>query len=91
MNDVERQMHELVEELNQHSYRYYVEDNPVISDYEYDMLYRKLETLEEQYPELRLPYSPTSRVGDTPASAFSENLRISSSKYPSCTCFFSLS
>jgi len=72
MNEIEKQIRELVDELNQHSYRYYVEDNPVISDYEYDMLYRKLEELEEQHPEFKLPYSPTSRVGDAPASAFTE-------------------
>lgn len=60
----------LVEELNEHSRKYYVLDNPSISDYEYDMLYRELEEMEEKYPDLILPYSPTQRVGDTVLSGF---------------------
>ena len=70
MEDIKQTMKKLVDELNEHSRRYYVEDNPTISDYEYDMLYRKLEDLESLYPNLVLPYSPTRRVGDAALSAF---------------------
>ena len=70
MQQIREKIKKLVDELNEHSRKYYVEDNPSISDYEYDMLYKELEELEEKYPELRLPYSPTLRVGDTVLSEF---------------------
>ena len=54
---------ELRKELEYHSKQYYVYDNPVISDYEYDKLYYELVHLEEDYPELDDPASPTHRVG----------------------------
>lgn len=54
---------ELTELLKYHSHKYYVEDNPEISDFEYDMLLRELKALEEKYPESRDPESPTLRVG----------------------------
>ena len=53
----------LREEINKHSYNYYVLDNPTISDFEYDKLYKELEGLEKQYPEFITPDSPTQRVG----------------------------
>ena len=52
----------LVKDLNYHCYRYYVLDSPVISDAEYDRLYRHLKELEEKYNYV-LPDSPTQRVG----------------------------
>ena len=55
---------ELVEMLNRYSYEYYVQDNPSISDFEYDSLLRELENLEKEYPEYILKNSPTQRVGD---------------------------
>ncbi|MBC7253715.1 MAG: NAD-dependent DNA ligase LigA [Actinobacteria bacterium] len=61
---------ELRRELNYHNYRYYVLDDPVISDEEYDRLMRELKELEERYPELVTPDSPTQRVGAPPAEAF---------------------
>ena len=61
---------ELREQLNYHSYRYYVLDEPEISDAEYDELMRELERLEEAYPELVTPDSPTQRVGIMPADLF---------------------
>lgn len=70
METVKAKMKQLVEELNEHSRKYYVEDNPSISDYEYDMLYRELEELEEKYPDFILSYSPTQRVGDRVLSGF---------------------
>ncbi|HEY5527487.1 MAG TPA: NAD-dependent DNA ligase LigA [Candidatus Anoxymicrobiaceae bacterium] len=60
----------LREELNNHIYRYYVLDSPVVSDAEYDVMYRKLLDLEEQHPELITPDSPTQRVGPPPAAGF---------------------
>jgi len=53
----------LKEELNKYSYNYYVLDNPLISDFEYDKLYKELEDLERQFPLLVTPDSPTQRVG----------------------------
>ena len=50
-------------ELTYHAERYYVYDSPEISDYEYDMMYAELKALEEKYPELYSPTSPTQRVG----------------------------
>jgi DNA ligase (NAD+) len=61
---------ELRRELEHHNYRYYVLDDPVISDPEYDDLLRELIALEEQHPELRTPGSPTQRVGAAPLSKF---------------------
>jgi DNA ligase (NAD+) len=58
------QIKELVEKLNRYSYEYYVNDNPSISDVEYDSLLRELEQLEKEYPEFVLKNSPTQRVGD---------------------------
>ncbi|MCM8711870.1 NAD-dependent DNA ligase LigA [Clostridium sp. SYSU_GA19001] len=60
---------ELVEELNKHAYNYYVLDNPVISDKEYDKKYDELLKLEKE-TEYVLPYSPTQRVGDIVLSEF---------------------
>ncbi|MCM8767309.1 MAG: NAD-dependent DNA ligase LigA [Candidatus Omnitrophica bacterium] len=54
---------ELVKLIDYYNYMYYVENNPVISDYEYDQLYKELVELEEKYPEYKLPNSPTQRVG----------------------------
>ncbi|HXX53169.1 MAG TPA: NAD-dependent DNA ligase LigA, partial [Thermodesulfovibrionales bacterium] len=59
----------LVKELNEHSYRYYVLDSPVISDEEYDRLFRRLKELEERYRYI-LPDSPTQRVGAPPLDKF---------------------
>ncbi len=60
----------LREEIEYHNYRYYVLDSPVISDAEYDALLRELKELEEKYPELITPDSPTQRVGFPPAKEF---------------------
>ena len=54
---------ELTKLINYYNYMYYVENNPVVSDYEYDQLYRELVELEKKYPEYRLPDSPTLKVG----------------------------
>jgi DNA ligase (NAD+) len=61
---------ELREELNRHSYRYHVLADPEISDAEYDERYRELVRLEDAFPELVTPDSPTQRVGATPEDLF---------------------
>jgi len=60
----------LREQINYHNHKYYVENNPVISDYEYDQLLKKLEKLESENPELITPDSPTQRVGEKPLDEF---------------------
>ena len=60
----------LRQQLNHHSHQYYVLDDPQIPDVEYDRLYRELQQLEQQYPELISSDSPTQRVGDKPLAAF---------------------
>ncbi|WP_424554700.1 NAD-dependent DNA ligase LigA [Streptococcus agalactiae] len=60
---MENRMNELVSLLNQYAKEYYTQDNPTVSDSQYDQLYRELVELEEQYPENILPNSPTHRVG----------------------------
>lgn len=57
-------------ELEEHAHRYYVLDAPTITDGEYDALYRELEALEDEYPELVTPASPTQRVGAKPSDTF---------------------
>jgi DNA ligase (NAD+) len=69
-NDAKKQIQKLRDEINYHNYQYYVENNPVISDYEYDMLLKKLEALETQYPDLITSDSPTQRVGGEPLKGF---------------------
>ena len=64
MEHIKEEIFKLVELLNKYSYDYYVEDNPQISDTEYDTLYKQLEKLEQEYPEFILDNSPTQRVGD---------------------------
>ncbi|HXJ62565.1 MAG TPA: hypothetical protein VNN79_02320, partial [Actinomycetota bacterium] len=58
------------EQLNHHSYRYHVLDDPEVSDAEYDELIRELRGLEDEFPELITPDSPTQRVGGPPANLF---------------------
>ena len=68
--EAEKRIQELREALNYHSYRYYVLDDPEISDAEYDRLFRELQELEEAFPELVTPDSPTQRVGAPPLESF---------------------
>jgi DNA ligase (NAD+) len=67
---IEERIQKLRDIINYHNHKYYVEDSPEISDYEYDKLYRELEELENQRPDLITPDSPTQRVGGEPLSAF---------------------
>jgi len=59
-------------ELNYHNHRYYVLDDPVVSDAEYDQMLQDLRGLEEAHPELLTPESPTQRVGAAPAEGFTQ-------------------
>ncbi|AOV18481.1 DNA ligase (NAD(+)) LigA [Acidihalobacter aeolianus] len=59
-------------QIEHHNYRYYVLDDPEISDAEYDVLLRELQALEAEHPELVIPDSPTQRVGAKPAGGFGE-------------------
>jgi DNA ligase (NAD+) len=68
---VERLTH-LRDELRAHNYRYYVLDEPTVSDAEYDALMRELRELEVAHPELVTPDSPTQRVGAPPAERFAK-------------------
>jgi DNA ligase (NAD+) len=61
---------ELVRDLDDHAYRYYVLDRPTVSDAEYDALMRELEELEEKFPSLRTPDSPTQKVAGTISTLF---------------------
>lgn len=65
---------ELREQLNLHNYRYYVLDDPQVPDSEYDRLMRELQSLEQQFPNLIVPDSPTQRVGAQPLDGFGEVL-----------------
>jgi len=69
---VRREMANLAEEIRDHQYRYYVLDKPVISDAEFDALWKKLVALENQHPELRDPHSPTLDVGGGFATHFEQ-------------------
>jgi DNA ligase (NAD+) len=64
--DIERKMEELREKIRYHEHRYYVLDDPEISDYEFDQLMQQLQKLEAEHPDLITPDSPTQRVGGKP-------------------------
>jgi len=65
-DEAEQAVERLREAIRYHNYRYYVLDDPVISDAEYDELMRQLQALEEEYPQLATPDSPTQQVGGEP-------------------------
>lgn len=65
-----QRLSELYKIIEQHNYRYYVLDDPIIDDYEYDGLMREVKELEAQYPELITPLSPTMRVGGYALTTF---------------------
>ncbi len=70
MSDDKKRIQELRGKIRRHNHAYYVEDNPEISDYEYDKLMQELIDLEEKHPELVTPDSPTQRVGGKPLDKF---------------------
>jgi DNA ligase (NAD+) len=75
LNDKEhstKRAQELRDKLNYYSRKYYVDDDPEIEDYEYDMLQRELKAIEDKYPDLVTPDSPTVRVGGSAENLFSK-------------------
>src|SRR4029453_18998736 len=68
--DVRREVERLRNEIQEHDHRYYVLDEPVIADAEYDELFRRLEALEREHPELQSPAPPTQRGGGAPVRKF---------------------
>jgi DNA ligase (NAD+) len=70
LSEAKRRVEELRDLIDHHNYRYHVLDDPEISDVEYDELMRELVALEEEFPELVIPESPTQRVGGRPTELF---------------------
>ncbi len=69
-SEAKKEIEKLREQINYHNHMYYVENNPVISDYEFDLLLKKLEKLESDFPDLVTIDSPTQRVGGEPVDGF---------------------
>ncbi len=72
MNPTAQHIRHLTNLLNRYAYEYYTLDAPSVPDAEYDKLFRELEALERNHPELKLPDSPTQRVGGEPLAGFAE-------------------
>ncbi|HTQ47805.1 MAG TPA: hypothetical protein VMI75_33840, partial [Polyangiaceae bacterium] len=70
LSDARKRVDELHEQINHHSYRYHVLDDPEVSDYDYDQLVKELQALEAEFPELIAADSPTQRVGGAPTDLF---------------------
>ena len=71
LEEAKRKIAQLTNELNYHNDRYYNQDDPEISDFEYDAMLRDLENLEAEFPELIAPDSPTQKVGGSKGEKFS--------------------
>src|SRR5712692_1073523 len=69
-DQIKKQILHLRQEIEQHNYRYHVLDDPLVSDAEYDQLFRRLLELEKEHPEFAAPDSPTQRVGAPPLEKF---------------------
>src|SRR5215471_20821576 len=67
---VEKRLQDLRRKIVYHEHKYYVENNPEITDYEFDQLINELKLLEQQHPDLVTPDSPTQRVGEQPVEGF---------------------
>lgn len=63
LNTAKARIEQLIEEISHHNHLYYIESNPAISDYDFDMLLKELESLEAAFPQFAYDYSPTKRVG----------------------------
>ena len=72
MEKINQEIEKLHEQINEHSYRYYVLDDPLISDAEFDNLFERLKKLEKEYPQFITPDSPTQRVGAAPLKSFAQ-------------------
>jgi DNA ligase (NAD+) len=71
-NEAAKRVGQLRQQIEEHNQRYHQEDAPIISDREYDELYRELSDLEKQFPKLATPDSPTQHVGGQPLKAFAQ-------------------
>lgn len=69
---IEKEIKRLRSEISRHNHLYHAEDSPEISDADYDALFRRLQALEKQFPELATPDSPTRQVGATPLAKFAK-------------------
>lgn len=72
MDNIKKRIEELTNSLNYHSHKYYVEDSPEISDFEYDKMLVELEKLENEYPQYASEISPTKRVGGAVLKEFNQ-------------------
>ena len=72
MRNAKQKINDLITKINKHNIQYYAHDNPLISDSEYDILFKKLQKLELEYPEYTELDSPTKRVGTAPLSKFNQ-------------------
>ena len=72
LKQIQEEIAKLRQQINEHNYRYYTLDNPMVSDAVYDHLFRKLQDLEKQYPQYQSPDSPTQRIGVAPVKEFAE-------------------
>ena len=70
--EIQKRLESLREQIRYHSRKYYTEDDPEISDFAYDQLYRQLETLEQEYPDLVTEDSPTQKIGGAMYNTFAE-------------------
>jgi DNA ligase (NAD+) len=76
LSDARKRSEELAEQIHHHDYRYYVLDDPEVSDVEYDELMRELRSIEEEFPELIAPDSPTQRVAGRPTDLFAPSTHL---------------
>ena len=70
LKEIEKKIEELRQKIRYHNYRYYVLDDPLVLDIEYDQLMKELEEWEMKYPQYITPTSPTQRVGVEPVAGF---------------------
>ncbi len=76
MNPIEIEIRRLRDELEQHNYNYYVLNAPTITDHDFDMMLKRLETLEQEHPEFDDPLSPTHRVGSDLTKGFEQHIHV---------------
>ncbi|MBD3950087.1 NAD-dependent DNA ligase LigA [Tuanshanicoccus lijuaniae] len=67
---IQSELQQMIQQLNDYAYHYYVLDSPIATDAQYDALYRQVERIEQQHPEWIIPESPTQRVGDQLLAGF---------------------
>jgi len=70
LNQIKKKIKKLREDITFHEKKYYVDNDPQISDYEFDRLIKELQDLEKKYPQLITPESPTQRVGEESIEGF---------------------